>query len=90
MARATKEKGRTVKKSDTRMLLSLEETALILGIGRSTMYRAVRSGSVPFPVHRIGGFWYVPRAALQRFLNGEQLGQMDVGGSANAIHSRSG
>jgi excisionase family DNA binding protein len=43
-------------------LLSLEETALFLGIGRSTMYRAVRDGNVPFPVHRIGGFWYVPRA----------------------------
>ena len=52
-------------------LLSLEETALVLGIGRSTMYRAVRDGNVPFPVHRIGGYWYVPRAALQRFLNGE-------------------
>jgi excisionase family DNA binding protein len=54
-------------------LLSLEETALFLGIGRSTMYRAVRDGNVPFPVHRIGGFWYVPRAALQRFLNGELM-----------------
>jgi excisionase family DNA binding protein len=62
------------------MLLSLEETALLLGIGRSTMYRAVRSGNVPFPVHRIGGYWYVPKAALQRFLNGEQLGTSDPTG----------
>jgi len=54
-------------------LLSLEETALLLGIGRSTIYRAVRDGNVPFPVHRIGGYWYVPRAALQRFLNGEPM-----------------
>ena len=62
-------------------LLSLEETALVLGIGRSTMYRAVRDGNVPFPVHRIGGYWYVPRAALQRFLNGELDG---IGGSESA------
>ena len=52
-------------------LLSLEETALILGIGRSTVYRAVREGKVPFTVHRIGGKWYVPKRALERFLDGE-------------------
>ena len=62
-----------MKPTQPRPLLSLEETALLLGIGRSTIYRAVRSGTVPFPVHRIGGFWYVPTAALQRFLNGEQV-----------------
>jgi excisionase family DNA binding protein len=62
-----------MKPSRAPTLLSLEETALILGIGRSTMYRAVRDGRVPFPVHRIGGFWYVPRPALQRFLNGDLL-----------------
>lgn len=55
----------------SRQLLSLEETALFLGIGRSTLYRAVHEGTVPFPVHRIGGYWYVPKAALQRFVNGE-------------------
>ena len=62
-----------MKPAQPRPLLSLEETALLLGIGRSTIYRAVRSGTVPFPVHRIGGFWYVPTAALQRFLNGEHI-----------------
>jgi excisionase family DNA binding protein len=53
-------------------LLNLEETALVLGIGRSNIYRAVRAGKVPFPVHRIGGKWYVPKRALQRFLDGEE------------------
>jgi excisionase family DNA binding protein len=61
-------------KSRSHLLLSLEETALLLGIGRSTLYRAVKEGKVPFPVHRIGGYWYVPRAALQRFLDGEPAG----------------
>jgi excisionase family DNA binding protein len=53
-------------------LLNLEDTAMVLGIGCSTMYRAVRDGKVPFPVHRIGGTWYVPRRALERFLGGEE------------------
>jgi excisionase family DNA binding protein len=57
-------------RSRTAQLLNLEETALVLGIGRSTIYRAVRAGKVPFPVHRIGGKWYVPRRALERFLDG--------------------
>jgi excisionase family DNA binding protein len=57
--------------SRSAQLLNLEETALILGIGRSTIYRAVRDGKVPFPVHRIGERWYVPKRALERFLDGE-------------------
>jgi excisionase family DNA binding protein len=59
-------------RSKSAQLLSLEDTALVLGIGRSTIYRAVRDGNVPFPVHRIGGKWYVPKRALQRFLDGEE------------------
>jgi excisionase family DNA binding protein len=58
-------------RSTSAQLFNLEETALVLGIGRSTIYRAVRDGKVPFPVHRIGGKWYVPRRALERFLDGE-------------------
>jgi excisionase family DNA binding protein len=72
-----------MRRTKPHTLLSLEETALLLGIGRSTMYRAVRDGNVPFPVHRIGGYWYVPRAALQRFLNGELDGR---GGSESLTH----
>jgi excisionase family DNA binding protein len=72
-----------MRRTHVSTLLSLEETALLLGIGRSTMYRAVRDGNVPFPVHRIGGYWYVPRAALQRFLNGE----LDGGGGGEAPKS---
>jgi excisionase family DNA binding protein len=59
-----------MRRGQSRLLLSLDETALLLGIGRSTLYRAVKDGKVPFPVHRIGAYWYVPKAALQRFLDG--------------------
>jgi excisionase family DNA binding protein len=67
----------------------LEQTALVLGIGRSTIYRAVRDGKVPFPVHRIGGTWYVPKRALERFLDGggEHQGADD---DAQSRPSRSG
>ena len=54
-----------------RLLLTVEETAIMLGIGRTTMLRAVRNGAVPFPVHKIGGSTYVPRAAVERLLAGE-------------------
>ena len=63
-------------------LLSVEETALVLGLGRSTLYRAVQAGEVPFPVHRIGGVWYVPRRSLERFLEGQAdstTSESDVG-----------
>jgi excisionase family DNA binding protein len=70
-------------RSKSAQLLSLEDTALVLGIGRSTIYRAVRDGNVPFPVHRIGGKWYVPKRALQRFLDGEeQVPEEDVADTA--------
>ena len=71
--------------SRSAQLLNLEETALILGIGRSTIYRAVRDGKVPFPVHRIGEQWYVPKRALQRFLDGEA----DEGASSDARRAES-
>lgn len=65
-----------------RQLLSLEETALLLGIGRSTLYRAVKDEKVPFPVHRIGGCWYVPKAALQRFLEGDAQEEVTAGSTS--------
>ncbi len=71
-----------MSREGSRLLLSLEETALLLGIGRSTMYRAVRDGQVPFPVHRLGGRSYVPKAALQRFLAGDSRAGADNRASA--------
>ena len=54
-----------------RLLLTVEETAIMLGVGRTTLFRAVRHGRVPFPVYRIGGCTYVPRVAVERLLAGE-------------------
>ena len=43
-----------MKRNRERLLLSLEEAALVLGIGRSTLYRAVKGGrrAVPGAPHR--------------------------------------
>ncbi len=38
----------------TRPLLSVEETAILLGETRSTLYRALKAGTFPLPVFRIG------------------------------------
>lgn len=51
-------------------LLSIEETAILLGENRATCYRAVKSGNFPLPVWRIGGRLRVPRRAVERLLDG--------------------
>ena len=39
---------------NSRPLLSVEEAAILLGETRSTLYRAVKAGTLPLPVFRIG------------------------------------
>ncbi len=53
----------------TRQGYSVEEAATILGVGRSTAWRAVKSGELPSIrlCHRV----VVPRPALDRLLAGE-------------------
>lgn len=51
-------------------LLSIEETAILLGESRATLYRALRAGTLPLPVWQIGGRWRVPRRAVERLLDG--------------------
>jgi hypothetical protein len=47
-------------RSRSPQLLSLEETALVLGIGLSTIQWALRDGRVPFPVYPFGGSGMAP------------------------------
>ena len=49
-----------------RRTITVEETAKILGIGRSAAYEGVRTGQIP--AIRVGGRWLVPLAALDRML----------------------
>lgn len=52
---------------------SVEQAAKELGIGRSLCYELARSGQIP--VLRLGRRLRVPRAALDRMLEGEGGGE---------------
>jgi excisionase family DNA binding protein len=54
-----------------RPLLSVEETADLLCEARSTLYRAVKAGTLPLPIVRIGGRIRIPRRAVERLLAGQ-------------------
>ncbi len=54
-------------------LLSVEETAILLGQSRSSIYRAIDRGDLPLPVVKISGRWRVPRRAVERLLEGEAV-----------------
>ncbi len=55
---------------EDRLTLTVEEAARLLGISRSLAYEAVAAGKLPSI--RIGRRVLVPRAALERLLDGEQ------------------
>ena len=59
---------------DEQPCLSAEEAFAILGIDRKTGYRAIKSGSFPVPVIRVGRLIRVPTAALTRLLEGDNSG----------------
>ena len=50
-----------------RQTLTIEETAQVLGISRTSAYAAARRGELP--TVRIGRRYVVPRAALERLLS---------------------
>ena len=54
-----------------RLTCTVEEAARLLGIGRSLAYEAVRQGTFPVGVIRVGSRYLVPLAPLERLLNGE-------------------
>ena len=56
----------TVPKAEERPTISVEEAAVILGIGRATAYRCVNSGEIPSV--RFGTRVRVPTAALRQLL----------------------
>lgn len=50
-------------------VLTVDETAAVLRLGRNTVYEAIREGCLP--AIRIKRRILVPKAALKRFLSGE-------------------
>jgi excisionase family DNA binding protein len=60
-----------------RETLSVEETAKVLGISRSTAYELARTGEIPSL--RLGRRLLVPRIGLTRLLEGQEPGREDLG-----------
>jgi excisionase family DNA binding protein len=51
-----------------RPVVTAEEAFAELGIDRSTGYKAIRDGTFPLPVIRVGRSIRIPTAALRRLL----------------------
>ena len=69
-----------IKKANApeRATVTIEEAARMLGLGRSSAFSLAQTGQFPVPVIRAGRRWLVPRAPLERLLNGESV---DVNGA---------
>ncbi len=52
-------------------LLSVDDTAVLLGQSRSSIYRAIERGDLPLPVITINGRLRIPRRAVERLLEGD-------------------
>jgi len=55
----------------TKPLLSVDETAELLGQSRSSVYRAIGTNTLPLPVLRIGGRYRIARVAVERPIDGQ-------------------
>lgn len=54
-----------------RPLLSVEDTGILLGQSRSSIYRAIERGDLPVPVFTINGRLRIARRSVERLLAGE-------------------
>ena len=57
--------------SGAKRLLSVEEAAELLDTSRATLYRAIKRGDLPLPLFTIGRRLRIPRAAIERVLDGQ-------------------
>jgi excisionase family DNA binding protein len=55
-----------------RATLTVDEAGTLLGLSRSTAYRAVQAGQLP--AIRVGRRWLIPRAAIERLLASAETG----------------
>jgi excisionase family DNA binding protein len=63
----SRDRGRSV--APDRSVISAEEAFRLLGIDRGTGYKAIRNGTFPVQVVRVGRLIRVPTAAIDRILN---------------------
>jgi excisionase family DNA binding protein len=65
--------GTNPNNKSPRSLLSVEEASVLLGVTRSTLYRAIKAGTFPLPVFRIGQRTRIPRRSVDRLIAGLPL-----------------
>jgi excisionase family DNA binding protein len=58
-----------------RPTLTADEAFEHLGIDRTTGYRAIRDGTFPLPIVRVGRLIRIPTAALRRLLQVDEPGR---------------
>jgi len=63
----------TKEKTERKQTYTIKEAKRLLGVGTNAAYNAVHRGEIP--VIKIGGRLLVPKAALDRMLNPEPLGE---------------
>jgi len=51
-------------------LLSVDQTAILLGESRDNLYRSIKRGDLRLPVYRINGPVRIPRPPARRMLDG--------------------
>ena len=68
----------------TKPLLSVEDTAVLLGQSRSSIYRAIERGDLPLPVYTINGRLRIPRRAVERLLDGDTAPQTQTATTTNS------
>lgn len=56
----------------TRACITADEAFAELGIDRTTGYRAIKEGTFPVPIIRVGRLIRVPTAALRRLLDADE------------------
>ena len=63
--------GRLGKSRLAKPVLSVEETAVLLGENRSSVYRSIERGDFPLPVFKLNGRLRISRRAAERLMEGE-------------------
>jgi len=64
------------RRRQAKLMLSPEEVAQKLGVGRSTIDRRMRAGEIPS--RRIGARWLIPASWVHEFVNVQQNLQKEI------------
>ena len=68
-------------------VISIEEAARRLTIGRTLAYELARSGRFPVPIIHLGRLYKVPVAALEKLLAGDVEADAQADATAGAIRA---